>query len=64
MVVYVDGRPRKSDYRRFKLKDMAGPDDYASMEQVLTARFRRYLDGDEKFADRPTSSSSTGGRTT
>ena len=53
MVVYVDGRPRKSDYRRFKLKDMAGPDDYASMEQVLTRRFRRYLDGDEKFADRP-----------
>ena len=45
--------PRKSDYRRFKLKDMAGPDDYASMEQVLTRRFRRYLDGDEKFADRP-----------
>ena len=53
MVVYVDGRPRKSDYRRFKVKDMAGPNDYASMEQVLTRRFRRYLDGDEKFADRP-----------
>ncbi len=53
MVVYVDGRPLKRDYRRFKLKDMAGPDDYASMEQVLTRRFRRYLDGDEKFAPRP-----------
>ena len=53
MVVYVDGRPRKSDYRRFKLKDMAGPDDYASMEQVLTRRFRRYLEGDEKFAHKP-----------
>ena len=53
MVVYVDGRPQKSDYRRFKLKDMTGPDDYASMEQVLTRRFRRYLDGDEKFADKP-----------
>ena len=53
MVVYVDGRPLKRDYRRFKLKDMTGPDDYASMEQVLTRRFRRYLDGDEKFADRP-----------
>ena len=53
MVVYVDGKPRKSDYRRFKLKDMTGPDDYASMEQVLTRRFRRYLDGDEKFSDRP-----------
>ena len=53
MVVYVDGRPRKSDYRRFKLKDMAGPDDYASMEQVLTRRFRRHLEGDEKFAHKP-----------
>ena len=53
MVVYVDGKPLKRDYRRFKLKDMAGPDDYASMEQVLTRRFRRYLDGDEKFSDKP-----------
>ena len=53
MVVYVDGKPLKRDYRRFKLKDMDGPDDYASMEQVLTRRFRRYLDGDEKFAGKP-----------
>ena len=35
MVVYVDGKPLKRDYRRFKLKDMVGPNDYASMEQVL-----------------------------
>ena len=53
MVVYVDVKPLKRDYRRFKLKDMTGPDDYASMEQVLTRRFRRYLDGDEKFSDKP-----------
>ena len=53
MVVYENGRPLKRDYRRFKLKDMNGPDDYASMEQVLARRFRRYLDGDEKFADKP-----------
>ena len=53
MVVYENGRPLKRDYRRFKLKDMNAPDDYASMEQVLTRRFRRYLDGDEKFADKP-----------
>ena len=53
MVVYVDGRPLKRDYRRFKLKDMTGPDDYASMEQVLKRRFRRYLEGDEKFSDKP-----------
>ena len=50
MVVYVNARPLKRDYRHFKLKDMQGPDDYASMEQVLTRRFRRYL---EKFGDLP-----------
>ena len=38
MVVYVNAKPLKRDYRRFKLKDMDGPDDYASMEQVLTRR--------------------------
>ena len=53
MVVYQNARPLKRDYRRFKLKDMDAPDDYASMEQVLTRRFRRYLDGDEKFRDLP-----------
>ncbi len=53
MVVYVDGKPLKRDYRHFKLKDMEGPNDYASMDQVLTRRFQRYLDGDEKFGDLP-----------
>ncbi len=53
MVVYVDGKPLKRDYRRFKLKDMDMPNDYASMEQVLTRRFQRYLDGDEKFKELP-----------
>ena len=53
MVVYVDAKPLKRDYRRFKLKDMEGPDDYASMKQVLTRRFRRMLDGDEKFVEPP-----------
>ena len=53
MVVFENGRPLKRDYRHFKLKDMDGPDDYASMEQVLTRRFRRYLDGDEKFNTKP-----------
>ena len=36
-------------YRRFRLKGLDGPDDYASMDQELTRRFRRYLDHDEKF---------------
>ena len=53
MVVYVDAKPLKRDYRRFKLRDMNGPDDYGAMEQVLTRRFRRYLDGDEKFVEHP-----------
>ena len=53
MTVHIDGRPLKRDYRHFKLKDMPHADDYASMEQVVERRFRRYLDGDEKFAARP-----------
>ena len=53
MTVFVDGKPLKRDYRRFKLRDMEHPDDYASMEQVLQRRFKRYLDGDEKFGDLP-----------
>ena len=53
MTVFIDGRPLKRDYRHFKLKDMVHVDDYGSMEQVLTRRFRRYLDGDEKFGDLP-----------
>lgn len=39
MVVYENGRPKKSDYRKFKLRTVEGPDDYASMEEVLTRRF-------------------------
>ncbi len=54
MVVYQDGRPLKRDYRKFKLKDMTSPDDYASMDQVLTRRFQHYMDGDEKFSPLPT----------
>lgn len=53
MTVHIDGRPLKRDYRRFKLKDMEHADDYASMKQVLERRFRRWLDGDEKFGDLP-----------
>jgi len=53
MTVFVDGRPLKRDYRHFKLKGLEHADDYASMEQVLTRRFRRYLDGDEKFDQLP-----------
>lgn len=53
MVVFVDGKPLKRDYRRFQIKTLTAPDDYAAMREVLTRRFRRYLDGDEKFKERP-----------
>ena len=53
MVVFVDGRPLKRDYRRFQIKTCTGADDYAAMAEVLERRCRRYLDGDEKFAPLP-----------
>lgn len=43
MIVYEGGKPRKSDYRKFKLKTVEGPDDYASMYEVLTRRFAHGL---------------------
>lgn len=39
MVVYEKGRPKKSDYRKFRIKTVTGPDDYACMREVLTRRF-------------------------
>jgi excinuclease ABC subunit C len=44
MVVMEDGLPKRSDYRRFKLRHQEGQDDFAAMAEVLTRRFRRYLD--------------------
>ena len=41
MVVFEDGRPKSSHYRRFKIKSVAGVDDYSMMREVLTRRFRR-----------------------
>jgi excinuclease ABC subunit C len=43
MVVMEDGLPKRSDYRRFKVRGLQGQDDFASMEDVLTRRFRNYL---------------------
>lgn len=53
MTVFVDGKPRKRDYKHFKLKDMTGPDDYASMAQVITRRFNHYKNGDENWSEKP-----------
>jgi len=44
MIVYEKGKPKRSDYRKFKIKTVQGPDDYASMEEVLTRRFRHGLE--------------------
>lgn len=41
MVVFVDGKPSKKDYRKFKIKTVTGPDDYASMREVISRRYSR-----------------------
>lgn len=43
MVVYEKGKPKRNDYRKFRIKSVQGPDDYASMEEVLTRRFTHGL---------------------
>ena len=53
MVVFRDGRPYKSDYRRFKLEGLSDQDDYASMHQVVKRRFVHYQAGDKGFAEAP-----------
>ena len=53
MTVFVHGRPLKRDYRKFRMKDLDGPDDYASMREAVGRRFRRLLEGDLKFCEVP-----------
>ena len=53
MVVFQDGRPKKSEYKRFKLEGLTDQDDYASMRQVVTRRFRHYCAGDKGFDTAP-----------
>ena len=58
MVVFENGRPNKAEYRKFRIKTVQGPDDYASMREVLTRRFshglRELEDGtEEKFSKFP-----------
>ncbi len=52
MVVFEKGKPKRSDYRKFKIKSVFGPDDYASIYEVITRRFLRYkkeISGEEKI---------------
>ncbi len=54
MVVFYEGQPQKSAYRKFRIACAAdGQDDYASMREMLTRRVQRYVDGDEKFTPLP-----------
>ena len=51
MVVFTDGRPRKNDYRKFRIKTVTGPDDYSSMREVLTRRLTH--ESDSSFDIKP-----------
>lgn len=53
MVVFIDGKPDKTLYRRFRTKQDMGGDDYLAMREHLSRRFERTLAGDEKFAELP-----------
>lgn len=63
MVVYEKGRPKRSDYRKFKIKWVQGPNDYASMEEVLTRRFTHESKGEfDSFSKLPDLLLMDGGR--
>ncbi len=62
MVVFDKGKPKKTDYRKFKIKTVEGPNDYASMEEVLTRRFTRAKEGSEGFSVLPDLLLMDGGR--
>ncbi len=53
MVVFQDGKSKKSDYKRFKLEEMEGQDDYGSMRRVIHRRFSHYKAGDLGFDQAP-----------
>ena len=53
MVVFEDGKPKKSAYKRFQIEDLPNQDDYASMYQVITRRFAHYRAGDKGFDQTP-----------
>ncbi|MGC8838047.1 MAG: excinuclease ABC subunit UvrC [Anaerolineae bacterium] len=53
MVVFVQGKPRKSAYRRFRIRTVEGADDYAMMREVLQRRFRRAVEAEEPEVPQP-----------
>lgn len=52
MVVYEKGKPKRSDYRKFRIKTVSGPDDYACMKEVLTRRFLHGIEEQKELADK------------
>jgi excinuclease ABC subunit C len=52
MVVYEKGKPKRSDYRKFKIRTVAGPDDYACMHEVLTRRFLHGIEESKELEDK------------
>ena len=62
MVVFIDGKPAKDLYRRFRTKAQTGGDDYEAMREHLTRRFQRAADGDEKWTQLPDLLIMDGGR--
>lgn len=54
MVVFEKGMPKRSDYRKFKIKGVVGADDYASMDEVITRRFIRYINENSDISAKKT----------
>lgn len=52
MIVFENGKPKNSDYRKFKIKTVKGPDDYASMEEVLTRRFTHAIEENKELIEK------------
>ncbi len=52
MVVFEKGKPKRSDYRKFKIKTVSGPDDYACMREVLTRRFRHGMEEQKELQEK------------
>jgi len=53
MVVFIDGKPKKSDYKKFSIRGLDDQNDYASMDQVITRRFSHMVNQDAGFAEKP-----------
>ena len=62
MVVFEGGKPKRNDYRKFKIRTVQGPNDYASMYEVLTRRFERAIKNSEGFSRLPDVIMMDGGR--